>query len=115
MGYSPSQQGRHGCTQEGWLGRSICTWNAESKQEVELGYKASRPTHCDLLPPVKLHLLRVLRPSQTVPPAGDQVLQYVSLWRTFHMQTQDRCSLLKLVLTLKGSLGFLGFFFKVLV
>lgn len=56
-------------------GRRICTWKAGSKQEMELGYKASRPTYCDPLPSVKLHPLRVLLPSQTVPPAGDQVLK----------------------------------------
>lgn len=40
---------------------------AESKQQVGLGYKTSKAVPYDTLPPVRLHLLEVLQPSQTAP------------------------------------------------
>lgn len=66
----------------GWSHR-ICTWKAESEQEVKLGYKALRPTYCDLLPSMRLHPLLVLYSSQTVPSATCQVrgISYSNPWQ----------------------------------
>lgn len=58
---------------EGWLVTQNLHWKAESEQEVELGYKVSGPTHCDLLPAVRSHLLLVPYPFQNVSSAGYQV------------------------------------------
>lgn len=41
------------------------------EQEVELGYKASRPASSDSLPPMRLHLPNVSDPFQTSIAAGD--------------------------------------------
>jgi hypothetical protein len=40
-----------------------------SEQEVELGFKSSKPTPSNILPPGSLNL-KVLLLSQTVPPTG---------------------------------------------
>jgi hypothetical protein len=61
-------------------------WEAESRQEVELGYKTSRPTPKDQLPPVRLYLLKVLQLSQTVLPDRNYVFEHRRPLGTFHSQ-----------------------------
>lgn len=56
---------------------------AESKLQVEQGYKHSKLTLSDILPPATLCLLKVLPPPQTVSPSGEQVFIYLSLGRHF--------------------------------
>lgn len=70
----------------GW---SYCTYTQEAKhkQEMGQGYKTSRPPSSDRLPPARLCLLKAPQPSQTVPPAEDQVFKHASLWKAFYVQT----------------------------
>lgn len=49
------------------------------EQEAGLDYKFSRSHPSDVLPVVKSHLLRVLKPSQAQQPAGDHRFKHVSL------------------------------------
>lgn len=72
--------------QEPGCSHYIYTEEAEREQEVGLDYEASRPAHSDPLPPVRLHLLKVLQPSQSVPPARDQVFKYMSIVGPFKLQ-----------------------------
>lgn len=44
------------------------------------GYKTLRPTPCDPLPPARLCLLKVPKPPQTAPQAGDQGFKHWSLF-----------------------------------
>lgn len=57
----------------------ICTQEAEGQQEVEPGYKASKPTSTEVFHPARPHLLKVSYPSQTAPPPGDQIFKHVGL------------------------------------
>lgn len=45
-----------------------------------------RSAPSDTLPPGRICFLKVTSPSQTVPPAGQEVVKYMSLWGTFHNQ-----------------------------
>lgn len=81
--------------QNGWEGSGMATGNENlttgrgscpiafhsNKREQEVGItdKASKPAPSDSLSPARLHLLKVLYPLQTVPPAGDQMFRYLSL------------------------------------
>lgn len=63
---------------------------AETSEHVALCLVVPCPQW--LLPfPTRLHLLKIPRPPQTVPPPEDKVLKYLmSLWKAFHIQiTED--------------------------
>lgn len=57
------------------------------EQEVETTYRALRTFSSDPLPPTKLYFLKVPKPLQTMPVAEGHVLNYKSLWGSFHIQT----------------------------
>lgn len=60
---------------------------AQREQEIRLGYKTTRHTVRDSLPPARPHLLHVLQPSQTVLVAKVHVFKHRSLLETFSIQT----------------------------
>lgn len=60
---------------------------AQREQEIRLGYKTTRHTVRDSLPPARPHLLHVLQPSQTVLIAKVHVFKHRSLLETFSIQT----------------------------
>lgn len=59
----------------------------ESELTVGLEYETSKPSLSDLLPPAKLHLLKVPQVSKIAPPAGCPVFKHMSLGGTFPVQT----------------------------
>lgn len=67
------------------LGWSHCIYSQEAESEQEVGpyCKAlSLPIPSYAFPPSRLHLLKVPQPSETAPPADDQVCKCMSLWET---------------------------------
>lgn len=60
----------------------------ESKPEVDLD-SYSQVTPSDVLPPPRLHLLRVPRSLPKVPPTGDQVFNHESVEDTSLTQSQQ--------------------------
>lgn len=69
-------------TGDGW---SHCDHNreAETRQEVGLDYRNSRPFPSDSFPPQRLYFLKGPQPSNRSPSALVQVFKCVSLWRLF--------------------------------
>lgn len=59
------------------------TGSRGSKLEAGEAINPQSPAPSDIFPLVRLHLLEVPNFSQTAPPSGDQVLEYMSLWGTF--------------------------------
>lgn len=57
-----------------------------SSQEAERTGSGAHPL--TVLPPVRLHLLKVSQPSQTASPVRDQVCKHKNLWRTPHIHTE---------------------------
>lgn len=55
--------------------------------------KPPRPTSSDPLPPVRIHTLKVGPPSQTGPPAGDQVFTQEPVGDILHSHPTHTCSL----------------------
>lgn len=47
----------------------------EEESGQEPSYQASSPSSSDPLPPARLHLLKVPKPSETVPPTGGPSVQ----------------------------------------
>lgn len=62
----------------------------ENAKDIGSGHQTSRAVPSDLLLPTRLHLLKMPQPSQTAPPAGDQVVKHMSLWGTFQTQTTTK-------------------------
>lgn len=58
----------------------VCDLETKSRQEVGLGDKTSSPPLNDSLPPTRLHLLKLLGLSTTVPQAEDQAFKRMSLF-----------------------------------
>lgn len=67
---------------------SLCVSSQEavSIQEVLPKYRTSRLAPTNSLPPVRLHLIRVPRPSKSVPPAKDQVSEPLITWEMLCIQ-----------------------------
>lgn len=63
----------------GHIASTLRTQREDGDQGVEPGYKTSKPPPSDRLPPARLHFLQVLKPPQTVQPAGDQVVKHMRL------------------------------------
>lgn len=79
---------------QSWLSTShLQTQGRWSELEVGWGYKLSKPTPRDILPPTRLYFLKGPLPSQTVPLNGDHVFIYLSLQGTFLIQTSTFYSL----------------------
>lgn len=87
-GDSPSQQRQHtGRSSGGCCSSRICSQETAHEQEVGLGCKTSRPLSCDLLPPWRLYLLAVLKPSQQRHPLGTKCSNTGACGGRFHIQT----------------------------
>lgn len=71
------------------LADHIFIHRCETQRELEVGpgYKPSKPPPRDGHLSARLHQLRVLEPSQTVPPTGNQVFKPRSLCGMFLFQT----------------------------
>lgn len=93
-GHSPSQQGRHDCRSMklAWQSESRLitfhphTGRREQEQEVEPGYKASKPSPNDIQPPTRLYCLRLYNLSQQNYQLG-QVSKCMS-WGHFEFKPQ---------------------------
>lgn len=66
---------------------SQCTCSQEAEGEKGFPKKASGPVPSDPHFPVRLHSIKVAGPSQTAPPAGNQILKHSILLGTTHTQT----------------------------
>lgn len=73
--------------------------------------KPSKSTNNNLLPSARLHLLKILLPSQIAPPAGNQVFKHMSLCGTFHIHTTSDVLKSKLLgLKIQIPFGLVSFF-----
>lgn len=80
-GWEAQQQEAGAAAGETWeCTSSTYTHSRESELEVEQGYKIAESTACDILPPVRPHLLNLPKHLHQL---GNHMFNYLGLWGTF--------------------------------
>lgn len=75
---------RHGNMQKSHSDESTHVQEAERKEEVESCYTTPMVSCSYLSPPASVHLLKLSKASQMLPPAGNQVFGFIRLCGEFH-------------------------------
>lgn len=70
---------------------TFCLHTESRQKEKEAGpdYKTKSPAPINILPQARLYLLKVPKPSQSVPPTEDQMLKHVNHLRQFSLKSPE--------------------------